>query len=205
MDATWGGAGLVGLIGLGVAGHLWAEARGRAAARAALKALASAGFLALAALRFAPGRWPALVLAALALSAVGDLCLLGSRQVLFLGGVGAFLLAHLCYAAAFAPHARPAPAAAAGLVLLAALLLRWLWPHLGALRLPVLAYAAAISLMLLLGLGTPCPRVRIAAALFYASDVLVARDRFVAPGAANRLLGLPLYYAAQVLFAFTVG
>jgi uncharacterized membrane protein YhhN len=202
MDATWVA---VAIVGAAVAGHLWADARARPAARAALKALASAGFLAIAALRHVPDPYASLVVAGLALSALGDLCLLGTGQGLFLGGVGAFLLAHLAYASAFAPRSHPSLAVALGLGALAALVVRWLWPHLGALRIPVLVYAAAISLMLLLGLGTPRPLVQAGAALFYASDILVARDRFVAPGLVNRVVGLPLYYGAQVLLAFTVG
>jgi hypothetical protein len=37
-----------------------------------------------------------------------------------------------------------------------------------------------------------------------ASDVAVARDRFVAPSVGNRLWGLPLYFVAQLLLAWTV-
>ena len=33
----------------------------------------------------------------------------------------------------------------------------------------------------------------------------VARDRLIAPQLANRLVGIPLYYAAQVLLALSVG
>jgi len=36
---------------------------------------------------------------------------------------------------------------------------------------------------------------------FLASDLAVARDRFVAAGASNRIVGLPLYYLAQLGFA----
>jgi uncharacterized membrane protein YhhN len=193
------------LTAVALAVHLWGDARGRALPRALGKALASAGFLLLAGLCLVPDGHGLLVLAALALSAAGDLCLLGRRQAVFLAGVGAFLLAHLAYAAAFAPRSHPWPAAAAGLVVLGVLVVRWLWPHLGPLRLPVIAYAAAITAMLVLALGVGDPRVRLGAALFYLSDLTVARDRFVAPGRWNALLGLPLYYAAQLLLASTAG
>jgi hypothetical protein len=46
--------------------------------------------------------------------------------------------------------------------------------------------------------------VRLGALLFAASDLAVARDQFVRPGLANRMVGLPLYYAAQVLLALAV-
>jgi len=40
---------------------------------------------------------------------------------------------------------------------------------------------------------------------FAASDISVARDRFVAPAFINRAWGLPLYYVAQISFALSVG
>lgn len=95
------------------------------------------------------------------------------------------------------------PALAAVLAAAAALVVRWLWPHLGALRAPVAVYAAAISVMLLLALGVASPLAQLGAVLFYVSDLTVARDRFVHPHVANRIVGLPLYHAAQVLFALS--
>ena len=40
---------------------------------------------------------------------------------------------------------------------------------------------------------------------FYVSDILVAHQRFVMEHFYNRLIGLPLYYTAQFLLAFSVG
>lgn len=189
------------LVAAAVAGHLWAEARGRAAARAALKGLASAGFLAAAAFRLTPDRYGLSILAALVLSAIGDLCLLGRGQRAFLVGVGAFLLAHVAYAAAFAPRASPSAPIGVAVAVAGAVVLRWLWPHLGDLRIPVIAYALAISAMLWLALGVPSSVVRVGAALFYLSDLTVARDRLVEERRANRIVGIPVYYAAQLLLA----
>ena len=42
------------------------------------------------------------------------------------------------------------------------------------------------------------------AVLFAVSDISVARDQFVRPAFINRLWGLPLYYAAQLLLAGSV-
>jgi uncharacterized membrane protein YhhN len=39
------------------------------------------------------------------------------------------------------------------------------------------------------------------ALLFAASDLAVARDRFVRPALRNKLWGLPAYFAAQLLLA----
>jgi len=43
------------------------------------------------------------------------------------------------------------------------------------------------------------------AALFYLSDLAVARQRFVHEDFINRALGLPTYYLGQLLLALTVG
>jgi uncharacterized membrane protein YhhN len=48
-------------------------------------------------------------------------------------------------------------------------------------------------------------RLLAGAALFFVSDLAVARDRFVAHGFANRLWGLPAYYAGQLLIAWSIG
>jgi len=48
-------------------------------------------------------------------------------------------------------------------------------------------------------------RIGLAAILFYFSDILVARQVFVRRSLLNPAVGLPLYYAAQYLFASTVG
>jgi uncharacterized membrane protein YhhN len=196
-------AALAVAVSLGV--HLWAEAAGRPVARAASKAAASGSFMAVAATCGPQGRYGLLVFAALLCSAAGDLLLLAEGRRSFLAGVAAFLLAHVAYSAAFAPAARISPFLAVILAAAGAAVVRWLWPRLGDMRLPVLAYAAAISVMLLLALGVSSPLVRWGALLFYLSDLAVARDRFVRPGLGNRLVGLPLYYAGQVLLAISTG
>lgn len=185
--------------------HLVAEARGWAALRALGKVGASLGFVGLALTRGVADPYDGWVLAGLCLSLVGDALLLSERRALFLGGLVAFLLAHLAYAAAFSTRAAPSPFAAAVLLVVVALVLRWLWPHLGGMKGPVVAYCLAIGAMVFLALGVPRAEVRFGALLFFASDLFVARQRFVGAKPANRLVGLPLYYAGQVLLALSVG
>jgi len=48
-------------------------------------------------------------------------------------------------------------------------------------------------------------RYAVGALAFAVSDVAVARNRFVAPGPMNKAWGLPLYYAAQLAFALSLG
>ena len=91
-----------------------------------------------------------------------------------------------------------------------AVILLWLMPHvLGDMRIPVLAYTATITLMLVAAVGThgfeTDWRIPLGAAPFYVSDLAVARDRFVAPGWDNRLWGLPLYFGGQLLLAWAAG
>ncbi|MCJ7725962.1 MAG: lysoplasmalogenase [Acidimicrobiia bacterium] len=192
---------------------LYAE-RSRARWRVWPKAAASAGFIAVAVdaggfdSRY--GRW---VLLALALGWIGDVALALDRSIWFVVGLGAFLLSHLAYVGSFQAHGLRAIAAAVTLVLLsiaAASVGRWLLPHVTrGLRVPVIAYLMVITVMVAGATGAasdgaPWP-VLPAAVLFAISDLTVARHQFVAPGFVNRAIGLPMYYAAQVLFALSVG
>jgi len=176
------------------------------------KAAASACFVVLGLTRWQPGDvFGAWLITGLLLCAAGDLCLLNDRG--FTAGLLAFLLGHLAYVGAFStalpPSAWPLPilavVGAAG-----AAAVRWLWPHLGRRRAPVLAYIAAISLMAWGGLATAAAgalavRAAIGAVLFYLSDLAVARQRFVRPAFINRALGLPMYYLGQLLLALSIG
>jgi len=203
-------AALVTVVGL--AGLLAAE-RTRSPARFLAKPLASAGFVAVAlaagALDTGFGRW---MVAALVLSALGDVFLLGSSETTFLGGLGSFLTAHLVYAIAFLVRGVAAPGllAIVPFAIFAWLVLRWLHPHLSdRMRGPVVAYAVVISIMGVLAAGTAADvwdwRIPTGATLFVISDLAVARDNFVAPGFSNRLWGLPLYYGGQLLLAWAAG
>src|SRR5207253_7635336 len=126
-----------------------------------------------------------------------------------LPGLGAFLVGHLLFAAAFVARgvSPPVAAVAAAAAAVAAVpVARWLLPHVkGGMRAPVLAYMTAISAMVSLAAGSfafrPAPLLLGGALAFYFSDLSVARDRFVQPGFVNRLWGIPLYYGAQLLFA----
>jgi len=86
--------------------------------------------------------------------------------------------------------------------------LRWLGRSLPAdMVLPVRAYLVVIGVMSTLACGVTAAggplAVATGALAFTASDVSVARDRFVKHEYANRAWGLPLYYAAQLLIAMT--
>lgn len=208
MTEAWLGAGAMAGA---VAALLVAERHDHAVLRAVAKTSASLIFVAIAALRFAPGdTYGAWVLAALLLCLVGDVLLLAERA--FTAGLVAFLLGHVGYVVAFSCVVSPAswrflwvaPVAAASV-----LATGWLWPHLGRMRGPVLAYVTVISVMVWGALAVTAAggdrRIAVGAVLFYLSDLAVARNRFVRRTFLNRAWGLPVYYAGQLLLALTVG
>jgi uncharacterized membrane protein YhhN len=204
---------LAGLCAAAVAVTLAAERRGSRTAAWIAKPVASTTFLVAAvhwgALETAYGR---LVLAALALSWLGDVLLIPKARAYFAAGLAAFLLAHLAFAAAFVHRGLDSGAvvtATAVMAVGAALILRWLWTHLGgALRIAVVLYVLAIGAMAVTAFGATAagggPALLVGAVAFVVSDLAVARNRFVAPGLINRVWGLPLYYLAQFLLASTV-
>ena len=192
---------------------LVAEWRGSRTGRAVFKLLASSGFLVAAWQAGALGsEYGRLVLLALGLSWLGDALLLSPRSRDFLAGIGAFLLAHLVFAIAFARLPMLVPGLLAGGIgvgVAGAGVLAWLWPNLrGHYRIAVVAYVTAIVVMVTCAIGASTAagdvRLAVAALAFAASDVAVARNRFVAPGFVNRAWGQPLYYLAQLVFALSV-
>ena len=204
----------VGLTVVTVPLHLLAERRGWAAGCAITKSLASLGFMGTALSAGAVGSlFGRLILTGLALSLIGDVLLLGRSRQVFLAGLVSFLLGHLAYATAFIIHGIDLLPAAGGLVIVTVVgmrVFRWLKPHISRdLLRPVVAYIIVISAMVALavgawGGGVPV-RLLPGAVAFYLSDIAVARDRFVVKGFANRLVGLPLYYAGQLLIASCAG
>jgi uncharacterized membrane protein YhhN len=206
-------AALTALCLLCVAALLVAEFRAWPAARAVAKTLASLAFVGVAlALDASASVHGGLIVAALGLSVLGDVLLLSDRSAAFLAGLGAFLAAHLVFAAAFLAGGVATPAAALAAVAavpVGVAVLRWLGPTLGpSFRAPVVAYVAAILVMCALAVGHAAAGghglVVAGALLFAASDLAVAREKFVRPSPLNKTWGLPAYYLAQLLLAWSV-
>lgn len=142
----------------------------------------------------------------------GDVFLLSKAKPWFLAGLVAFLLGHVAYGISFWMRGIDgvALAVAAGVLLLPARVVwGWLGPRAGALKGPVAAYITVISCMLALAVATFASQggglLLAGAALFYVSDLFVARERFVTPSFTNRLVGLPIYYLAQLILASWAG
>ncbi len=157
------------------------------------------------------------VLAGLILGLVGDVCLGLPGLTAFRIGLVAFLAGHILYILAFIILARRTDwinTVNLLIIAISGLVYWWLLPYLGKMLVPVTLYIVVISVMVASAWAAfRNPGVRrtgawlilVGAVLFYASDIFVAHDRFVTEQFYNRLIGLPLYYTAQFLLAFSVG
>lgn len=159
-----------------------------------------------------PSMYLVLVVVALASSWAGDLALSYDGRIPFIIGLVAFAGAHVAYIAAFFARSSLGNAtlvvAGVAMAVFAVIVIRWLSPYRPAeLKIPIVVYVVIISVMVATAFATnaalPNIRIPIAAVTFAASDLLVARQRFVAPSRANRIVGLPLYFIAQTIFATT--
>lgn len=193
--------------------------------RIGAKLVASAAFVAVAATtlgkdvdgdRASFDRW---ILVGLALGAVGDAALLGRGKRAFVWGLGAFLAGHVAYLIAIwlvvDPRYWLALAGWIGLapIVAASYAHEWLKPHLGPLRLAVGGYILVITAMVVAAIAIARSGLlpdgdslclAAGACLFFASDLAVARDRFVARELTNKLWGLPAYYIGQLLIAWAI-
>ncbi len=197
---------------VGLAALLWGEWQDRARPRRIGKPVASAGFI-VAAIGFGAleSRYGNIVLAGLVLGAIGDVCLLGSGKKAFIAGLVSFLLGHVAYVVAFSTLPMSVPEAflaAAALAVVMGFVGRWVFPHAPDMRVPIGIYMVVIAAMCVFAIGAGSAgapwMIPVGAVMFTVSDIAVVRDRFVSPGFVNRLWGLPLYYAAQLIIAWSI-
>ncbi|MBN9682274.1 MULTISPECIES: lysoplasmalogenase [unclassified Corallococcus] len=210
MRESWtGGTQLLAAVGLaGAVGFLFVMDVGPREARLVTKALPMVCLLLW--LWPARGRYARLIFAGLALSLLGDV-LLEVGPDLFLPGLGAFLLAHVGYAAAFLHVTRRlALVRALPFIFLAVGATVALWPGLGGMAPPVTAYVAVICAMgwratVLMGDVALSRREQwlalMGALLFTASDGLLSIRLFVAPLPGLGCAVMLLYWAAQSCLA----
>jgi len=179
----------------------------------ASKAAASGGFLLVALRCNATGsRYGKILLTGLLFSALGDMLLLGDDQRYFLMGLASFLLAHILYISAFFQRGinfQWATIAAVPVALFSFAASAWLSPFIDeSMLLPVRAYTAVISMMVLAAIGTRGKvntlLIPIGASMFYLSDLSVAIGQFVPVDFPHFVWGLPLYYGGQLLLALSI-
>ncbi|WP_246541112.1 lysoplasmalogenase [Mycobacterium spongiae] len=154
-------------------------------------------------------RW---LVPAFLLSATGDwLLAIPWWTQSFVFGLGAFLIAHLCFLAALLPLAvmgAPSMAriAAVGATCVAcAALLMWFWPQLGEekLTIPVTAYIVVLCAMVCAALVAALPTIwtAVGALCFAASDSMIAIGKFKL---GDEALAVPIWWsygAAAILIA----
>jgi uncharacterized membrane protein YhhN len=141
-------------------------------------------------------RW---LMLALLFSAIGDLLLaIPWWQPSFVGGLGAFLLAHLCYLGALVPLAVPSRWRLVGVgatCVLCAALLAWFWPYLShdKLTVPVTVYITVLCAMVCAALLARLPTrwTALGAACFALSDAMIGIDQFILQ---SDVLAVPIWW-----------
>ncbi len=159
-----------------------------------------------------PAAYKTLVLAGLLFSLAGDIALMFPEKW-FTAGLVSFLTAHVFYILAFKPGpGRPIPA---GLffpfIIFGLLMFRILAPKLGPMKLPVLVYIAAITVMAAFAAGRFVDKGGIrpllafaGAVLFLLSDSVLAYDRFANKLGPAQAIILGTYFPAQLLIALSI-
>ncbi|WP_234806142.1 lysoplasmalogenase [Mycolicibacterium celeriflavum] len=190
-----------------------AELTGQFALQPAAKA-AAAVLLAAAALTHPIVRERRWLVAALLFSAAGDVLLaLPWWEPSFVLGLGAFLVAHLCFLAALWPlAAASAPRLAAAAITVAACLalLVWFWPRLidDGMAVPVTLYIAVLGAMVCAALlaRLPTPWTALGAVCFAVSDAMIGIGKFVLTPPHSEALAVPIWWAyATSLLLITAG
>ena len=193
---------------------------GQFALQPAVKALAAV-LLAVAALSHPIARERRWLVPALAFSAAGDFLLaLPWWAPSFVLGLGAFLVAHLCFLAALVPlvtRTAPRMAAAVVLVCVCVALLVWFWPRLVAegMTVPVTLYIAVLGAMVCAALLAKLPTMwtALGAVCFACSDGMIGIGKFVLGAGADpsatsgsEALAVPIWWAyATSLLLITAG
>lgn len=207
MVQTFWGIGLVATALLALVEHLQKKKL-----RAPLKMTAASAFIALGAIGEHQDASQQLLMLGLVFGFIGDAALLSQNKKPFLFGIGAFLIGHALYAAAWAPNATLDTLLRLPSLLFIALALGFT-PYIvrfadGFMKKAVVAYILVITLMGITATGqsdvTGDYRYVLGAAMFALSDVSVALDRFTPLPRWHRWLGIPLYFMSQYILASTL-
>ena len=137
-------------------------------------------------------------------SGVGDIVLELEGDSLFALGLGAFLVAHLFYIAAFTKDIQfkgPRSMVAVAVLAYGCLIGFVMIPNLGDMLLPVVVYLLVIVVMGVLAAlsGVNHWFVVVGACLFIASDSIIAVNRFIVSVPNSSFLIMSTYYPAQLL------
>lgn len=149
------------------------------------------------------------VLLVILFSATGDVLLALNLENGFTLGLGAFLLAQLCYAKALFNwrHWSNWKLFPIGLLLVFILLCCWLIiPHSGAKLIPIIIYMLALSAMAISAIAASqtYDKLIVGAFLFVISDALIAINKFVFTVPLQDYLIMSSYYMAQFLLISSI-
>ncbi|MGK5520676.1 lysoplasmalogenase [Micromonospora sp. URMC 107] len=128
----------------------------------------------------------------------GDVALLVSGDTAFLVGMVCFLCTQVAFLTAFLRHRRPPLVAVASYLACWAAANALLWNSLGPLRLPILGYSLALSLMAAAAAGVS-RRVAVGGALFLVSDLLIGLEAAGTRLPGHGLAVMTTYIAALLL------
>jgi uncharacterized membrane protein YhhN len=156
------------------------------------------------------------IIGALVLSTLGDILLIFDGRPFFILGLLSFLLAHVLYVLVF--RSRVGTIKLDFYTVLCSLLIlsyyfffmKFLWSHLGAMRIPVLAYALVISVMLWMALqllrGTSSFRwhIVLGALFFVVSDSLLSIQLFYSSFELAHFYVMLTYLLAQFLLVYGI-
>ena len=180
--------------------------------RAPLKMTAASAFIALGLLGEHQTLPQQLLMLGLVFGFIGDFALLSQNKKHFLIGIGAFLIGHALYAAAWLPSARVETLTQFPSLLFMALAIGFT-PYIvrfadGFMKRAVIAYILVITVMGITSVAQTEAsgdyRYVLGAAMFALSDVSVALDRFTPLPRWHRWLGIPLYFVTQYILASTL-
>lgn len=144
-----------------------------------------------------------MILTGLALSLAGDVFLLFEHSQ-FMAGLVSFLFAHIAYTAAFLQNTTLNGGLLLPLGLFGGVVLVYLFPKLGKLRIPVIIYMGAILMMGWTALSKEWMPTGVGACFFIASDTLLALNRFDRPFRSSQFWVLSTYWIAQTLIALSI-
>lgn len=158
------------------------------------------------------------VMAAIVFSWIGDVSLMfqGKNELYFMVGLGAFLIAHICYVMAYSQHIEKKEGAglhgiqkfrfSLPIVLAGTGLITILYAHLGVFKIPVAVYAIVLMVMTLQALfrygytnTVSFWFVFVGAILFMISDSMIAVNKFLVPFELAGLAIMATYILAQFL------
>ena len=152
-----------------------------------------------------------LIVVGLTLSLIGDVFLLADSPKTFLGGLVTFLAGHIAYIAAFVAVGISiqrsiigAVVVGLGVVTVGIRIVKGMQSTEPAMTIPVVAYMAVISMMVIAAFGSGLWIGAGGAVLFYLSDAAIAWTRFVRDERHGRLFVMVTYHLAQLLIVVSI-